>query len=77
VCPHILWNARLKLLEYIQFREIGLGLVEVVEILPAPAEGLTVCPLDTAGIDATSLQDGFVFGLKSSPTTATMRTWVK
>jgi len=36
LCVRIFFgNARLKLLEYIQFREIGLGLVEVVEILPA------------------------------------------
>src|SRR5208282_1216634 len=58
------WNAWLKSLEYIQFREVGLGLVQVVEILSAPAEGLALGPLDAARVHTAFFQHGFVFGRK-------------
>src|SRR5208283_4958760 len=57
-----LWNAWLKFFEYIQFREIGFGLVQVVDILPAPTEGFPLGPLDAACVDAALFQHGFVFG---------------
>ncbi len=55
-------NARLKFLENVEFGEIGLGFVQIVEILSAPAESLAFGALDAAGIDAAVFQHGFVFG---------------
>ncbi len=57
-------NPRLKLLEYIQFRKVGLGLVEVVEILSAPAESLPLSSLDAPGIHSALFQHSFVLGRK-------------
>src|SRR5260370_34397485 len=57
-------NARLKFLEDIQFREVGLSLVRVVQTLPAPAEGLTLSPLNATRVHTAFFQDGFVFGRK-------------
>ncbi len=55
-------NSRLEFFEDVQLGEVGLGFVEVVEILAAPAEGLPFCVLDAAGVHAALLQDVFVFG---------------
>ena len=52
----------LKILENVEFGEVGLGLVQVVVILPAPAKGLALGVLDAAGIHSSLLQDIFVLG---------------
>ena len=52
------------MLEDVQLGEIGLGFVQILQILPAPAKGLALHMLDAAGIDAPLLQNVFVFGLE-------------
>ncbi len=57
-------NARLEALEDVQFGEIGFGFVQVVEILPAPAEGFSFGVFDASSIDLSFLQNVFVLGGK-------------
>src|SRR5450755_2434612 len=57
-------NTRLKFLEYVEFGEIGLGLIEVVEILSSPAKSLTGSPFDAASINAAILQHRFMLRSK-------------
>src|SRR3984957_9937024 len=56
-----LGNARMKFLEYVQFGEICLGFVQVVEILSTPAKSFSLCALDATRVDAAILEYGFVF----------------
>ena len=73
----LLRNSRLKFLKHVQIGEVGLGFVEIFGVGAAPAKSFAGGALDAAGVDAALLQDVFMLAVKSSPTTATMRTWVK
>src|SRR5208282_2816411 len=57
-------DARLKLFKDVQFGEVGFGLVQVVEILSAPAKGLALRALDTARVHPAFFQDGLVVRCK-------------
>src|SRR5579885_2025961 len=54
------WNARVKVFKNIQISEVGLGLIDVVEILTAPAKRLAFRVLNAAGVNASFLEHGFV-----------------
>src|SRR5271170_4549773 len=55
-------NTRLEAFEHIQFGEIGLGFIEVVEILPTPAEGVALGTFDATSIDLSFLENILVLG---------------
>src|SRR5580704_767994 len=55
-------NARPEFLENVQLGEIGFGLVQVLKILAAPAEGLAFSVFNSTDVDITFLEDFFVLG---------------
>src|ERR1051326_1776140 len=57
-------NARLKLLEHVEFGEVGLGFVQVVEILSAPAKSFAGGTLDASRIDIALLENVLMLGAK-------------
>ena len=58
------WDAWLESFKNIEFREVGFSLVQVGEILSAPAEGLALCMFDATSIYGTLFQHIFVLGSK-------------
>src|ERR1700686_4729911 len=58
------WNARLKFFKYVQFGELSLRFVQVVEIVSPPTESLAWGTLDSARIYAAILENVFVRGGK-------------
>src|SRR5208283_3192777 len=55
------WNPRLKFLEHVQLGKVRLRLVQIVEILSAPAKRLSSGPLEPACIDSAILEDRLFF----------------
>src|SRR5689334_20625254 len=55
-------NSRLKFFKDVQLSEIGLRLVETLEIFPAPAKCLPFRVFDAASIYAAILEDVLVLG---------------
>ncbi len=55
-------NAGLKCFEDVQVGEIRFGLVEVVGVGAAPAEGFAFCAFEAANVDAMLVEDLFLLG---------------
>src|SRR5579862_7803207 len=55
-------DARLKVFEDIEFREIGLRLVQIFQVLPTPTESLSLLVFDTFGVYFSFPKNVFVLG---------------
>ncbi len=52
----------LKVLKHVEVGKVGLGLIQIVEILPAPAKGFPLGMFNAARIHSALFQDIFVLG---------------
>ena len=55
-------DVRLKVLKHVEVGEVSLGLIQIVEILPAPAKCFSLRVFDAASVHAAFLQNIFMLG---------------
>ena len=78
ICIRIfLRDAGLEGLENVKVGVVSFGFVEIVDVRSPPAKGLAFSALQTANVNTVLVENFFLLWAKSSPTTPTMRTFVK